>query len=274
MKFTPRSTARRSTDFAASGSGGSPQMPFPVMRIAPKPSRLTVRSPPTSIVPAAPAVESAIRILSGAERGGEARGSKPPSCNAPLTKNAGVPGTPLAVPERRSDSMRRATASDVKSAANCTTSRPSAAAWSRRSSGRSCCWCSNNRSCIAQNRPCRSAASAAAAAPNAYAVRLRQRELAEHERELVTEVFLDPLHVPVRLTAVGALEVAVFHELQRRVGASAQVVGIGNAHRPDVGHGGPSDRDRPLCCSHRGRPGHFRRAPRLTCRGRPTRPRR
>src|SRR6202021_725690 len=41
---------------ARSRSGGSPQIPGPVIRIAPKPSRFTVRSPPTSILPAAAAV--------------------------------------------------------------------------------------------------------------------------------------------------------------------------------------------------------------------------
>ena len=67
---------------------------------------------------------------------------------------------------------------------------------------------------MAQNRPCRSAASAAAAAAEHVPVRLRQRELTEDEGELVTQVFLYSLHVPVRLAAVGALEVAVLDELQ------------------------------------------------------------
>src|SRR5262245_3122408 len=56
MKVTPRSTARRSTAVASSRSAGGPQIPGPVTRIAPKPSRLTVRSPPTSIVPACAAL--------------------------------------------------------------------------------------------------------------------------------------------------------------------------------------------------------------------------
>ena len=51
IRLTPSSTARRSTASAASRSGGGPQMPSPVTRIAPKPSRRTVRSP-SSIVPA------------------------------------------------------------------------------------------------------------------------------------------------------------------------------------------------------------------------------
>src|SRR6476646_7894594 len=46
IKFTPSSTARLRTLSAFSRSGGQPQMPSPVTRIAPKPSRLTVRSPP------------------------------------------------------------------------------------------------------------------------------------------------------------------------------------------------------------------------------------
>src|SRR5206468_3626231 len=46
MQLTPSSTARRKTFFAPSRSGGQPQIPSPVRRIAPKPSRLTKRSPP------------------------------------------------------------------------------------------------------------------------------------------------------------------------------------------------------------------------------------
>src|SRR3954447_26874135 len=51
MKFTPSSTARCSTRRHSSGSSGSPQMPRPVRRIAAKPSRFTVSSPPMSKVP-------------------------------------------------------------------------------------------------------------------------------------------------------------------------------------------------------------------------------
>ena len=47
MKSTPRSTARRSTLMASSRSAGGPQMPGPVMRIAPYPRRWMVRSPIT-----------------------------------------------------------------------------------------------------------------------------------------------------------------------------------------------------------------------------------
>src|SRR5215213_469292 len=46
IRFTPSSTTRRSSALAASGSSGGPQMPSPVMRMAPKPSRRTSRSPP------------------------------------------------------------------------------------------------------------------------------------------------------------------------------------------------------------------------------------
>src|SRR6266496_4894502 len=47
MKLTPSSTARRKTFCAPSRSGGQPQIPSPVNRIAPNPSRLTNRSPPS-----------------------------------------------------------------------------------------------------------------------------------------------------------------------------------------------------------------------------------
>src|ERR1700730_17417754 len=51
MKLTPSSTARCSTLRASSRSLGGPQMPGPVKRIAPYPSRLMVRSPPSAKVP-------------------------------------------------------------------------------------------------------------------------------------------------------------------------------------------------------------------------------
>src|SRR5206468_12009724 len=47
MKLTPSSTARRKAFFAFSRSGGQPQIPSPVKRIAPNPSRLTNKSPPS-----------------------------------------------------------------------------------------------------------------------------------------------------------------------------------------------------------------------------------
>src|SRR5712672_2396640 len=51
MKLTPKSTARRRTAIAAARSLGGPQIPSPVRRMAPKPRRLTVSSPPREIVP-------------------------------------------------------------------------------------------------------------------------------------------------------------------------------------------------------------------------------
>src|SRR5581483_2468089 len=60
MKLTPSSTARLSVAMAWSRLAGSPQMPDPVIRMAPNPMRLTVRSPPTSMVPAAVAVGCAL----------------------------------------------------------------------------------------------------------------------------------------------------------------------------------------------------------------------
>src|SRR5271155_355169 len=57
MKFTPSSTARRNTRTASSRSAGGPHTPLPVRRMAPKPSRLTVRSPPSVNVPDAWATE-------------------------------------------------------------------------------------------------------------------------------------------------------------------------------------------------------------------------
>src|SRR5258706_14070998 len=55
MKLTLSSIARRSAAFASSRFGGSPQIPSPVIRIAPQPRRFTVRSPPMLIGPAADA---------------------------------------------------------------------------------------------------------------------------------------------------------------------------------------------------------------------------
>src|SRR6266542_3400114 len=50
MKLTPSSTARRKTFLAFSRSGGQPQIPSPVNRIAPNPNRLTKRSSPNKNV--------------------------------------------------------------------------------------------------------------------------------------------------------------------------------------------------------------------------------
>src|SRR5712672_672264 len=51
IKLTPSSTARQRTATAAKGSLGGPQIPSPVIRMAPKPRRLTVSSPPSERVP-------------------------------------------------------------------------------------------------------------------------------------------------------------------------------------------------------------------------------
>src|SRR3954449_12674465 len=56
MWLTPSSTARRSTACAVSTSSGRPQIPGPVRRMAPKPRRLTSRSPAIVKVPEAVAV--------------------------------------------------------------------------------------------------------------------------------------------------------------------------------------------------------------------------
>src|SRR5258706_12070353 len=55
MKLTPSSTAGRRTASAEAGSFGGPQIPSPVIRIAPKPIRRTVSSPPSETVLAEPA---------------------------------------------------------------------------------------------------------------------------------------------------------------------------------------------------------------------------
>src|ERR1044071_2438605 len=46
IKFTPSSTTRLRSFSAFCRSAGQPQMPWPVTRIAPKPRRFTVKSPP------------------------------------------------------------------------------------------------------------------------------------------------------------------------------------------------------------------------------------
>src|SRR5687768_4171811 len=56
MKSTPSSGSRFSTAIALSWSRGGPQIPSPVTRMAPKPRRVTSRSPPILNVPDAVAV--------------------------------------------------------------------------------------------------------------------------------------------------------------------------------------------------------------------------
>src|SRR4051794_5235714 len=63
MKSTPRSGRRRSTARAASGFSGGPQMPGPVMRMAPKPRRVTSMSPPIANVPDAIAVTVTVTVV-------------------------------------------------------------------------------------------------------------------------------------------------------------------------------------------------------------------
>src|SRR5579872_431038 len=66
MKLTPSSTARRRTAIAALRSFGGPQMPCPVRRMAPKPRRWTVSSPPSDTVPAKLAeISFALIVASG-----------------------------------------------------------------------------------------------------------------------------------------------------------------------------------------------------------------
>src|ERR1035441_10265914 len=55
MKLIPNSTARRTTRMASARSAGSPQIPLPVIRIAPYPSRAMRRSFPIRNSPAFPA---------------------------------------------------------------------------------------------------------------------------------------------------------------------------------------------------------------------------
>src|SRR5258707_14420075 len=50
MSWTPRSTARRRSARAAARSRGGPQVPGPVIRMAPNPRRRTSMSPPTAKV--------------------------------------------------------------------------------------------------------------------------------------------------------------------------------------------------------------------------------
>src|SRR4051794_738044 len=66
MRLIPRSTARRSTAMASSWSFGGPQMPSPVMRMAPKPRRRTVRSPKVkvpTVVSSRAIVEAMVGVL-------------------------------------------------------------------------------------------------------------------------------------------------------------------------------------------------------------------
>src|SRR5205823_6052987 len=79
MKLTPSSTARRKTFFAPSRSGGQPQIPSPVNRIAPNPSRLTNRSPPNKNV------SSLLLVLAAAARSFGNPPVKTPAAPAEMT---------------------------------------------------------------------------------------------------------------------------------------------------------------------------------------------
>ena len=63
IRLIPNSIARRRTAIASEWSAGSPQMPAPVSRIVPNPSRRTGMSPPIKNIPLA----SAGRALDGRE---------------------------------------------------------------------------------------------------------------------------------------------------------------------------------------------------------------
>src|SRR5690625_4516790 len=60
MKFTPSSGTRRNIRRHSRGSSGSPQMPSPVTRMAPKPRRWTGNSPPSLNSPAGETLRSFI----------------------------------------------------------------------------------------------------------------------------------------------------------------------------------------------------------------------
>src|SRR5215469_18183153 len=104
MKSTSSSMARRRTRRAPSGSLGSPQMPGPVSRIAPNPSRFRVRSPPSVMVPAA----FAEMVLIPDEATRPARWSTLP--NAAITQS---PGRGEIRARRRPGWRRRASAVSV-----------------------------------------------------------------------------------------------------------------------------------------------------------------
>ncbi len=73
IRFTPSSTARRSTVRASSGRSGSPMIPGPVSRIAPKPRRFTVYGPtrtcPARAAPASVPAATAASSLTGHRSG-------------------------------------------------------------------------------------------------------------------------------------------------------------------------------------------------------------
>src|SRR5579875_1132405 len=97
MKLTPSSTARRRVALACSRSGGSPQTPWPVIRMAPNPRRFTVRSPPTSMEPASAALGLLFmrylpRLLRPAFQARSAGCTRAGAAGGPLSRNAGAGG--------------------------------------------------------------------------------------------------------------------------------------------------------------------------------------
>src|SRR5215472_4331693 len=76
MWLTPSSTARRSTPMDRSRSPGAPRPKTapPVKRIAPKPSRLTVRSPSCQVPAAAAVTVTAGGLAAADQRGQEKQG--------------------------------------------------------------------------------------------------------------------------------------------------------------------------------------------------------
>src|SRR5258706_6344366 len=117
----------------------------------------------------------------------------------------GVPSTwPEARPLPASRRIRSATAVLARSRSNAATSRPSWAAYPRRSPSSSafCRW--NSSSCMSQNRPC-------------------QRKMPEREPHVPAELLADQLDSVERLPRVRALVVAVLDD-QRACGRTADVI--------------------------------------------------
>src|SRR5262249_16987665 len=91
IKFTPSSTARLKTFSALARSGGQPQMPSPVMRIAPNPNRLTVRSPPNFQVGLVAAFDDADDSAPKIASGPLARSAEPVTNAVPMNARRVTP---------------------------------------------------------------------------------------------------------------------------------------------------------------------------------------
>src|SRR5437588_8331262 len=101
MRFTPSSTARRSTRIASSRSRGSPHTPGPGNRMVPNPRRWTTRSPPRAKVPLAVAGRSLVVRMGVLHRQGlrsERRKAGPPRSNRLRTPAGPAGGHALAHP--------------------------------------------------------------------------------------------------------------------------------------------------------------------------------